>query len=52
MAEDYELPLEAVHEAIDYCLKNPQVLHEDRDRESASIDEYEKFHPPVLPPVL
>jgi uncharacterized protein (DUF433 family) len=51
VAEDYELPLEAVQEAIEYCIHNPQVLQEDRDREWVSIQEYERLHPPVLPPV-
>jgi uncharacterized protein (DUF433 family) len=51
VADDYELSLEAVQEAIDYCIHNPEVLQEDRDREWASIQEYERLHPPVLPPV-
>jgi len=51
VAEDYDLPLEAVQEAIDYCVKHAQVLQEDRDREWAKIEEYERLHPPVLPTV-
>src|ERR1700683_2161401 len=49
VAEDYELPLEAIQEAIHYCLHNTDVLQDDRDREWASIQAYEKLHPPVLP---
>ena len=49
VAEDYELPLEVVQDAIDYCIKNPQVLQEDRDREWANIVADEKLNPPVLP---
>jgi uncharacterized protein (DUF433 family) len=50
VAQDYDLPLEAVLEAIDYCIRFPEVLQRDRDRELAKIQEYERLHPPVLPP--
>src|SRR5437870_3408945 len=50
VAEDYELPLEVVQEAIQYCIDNPQVLQEDRDSEWAEIVADEKRHPPLLPP--
>lgn len=33
----YNLPLAAVLEAIDYCVKNQKLLNEDRDREEAWI---------------
>ncbi|HYV37534.1 MAG TPA: hypothetical protein VE988_17645 [Gemmataceae bacterium] len=49
VAEDYELALEVVQEAIDYCLHHPEVLQEDFDRESAKVREFERVHPPVLP---
>ena len=51
VAEDYDLPLEVVQDAIDYCINNPEVLQEDRDREWAKIQEFERLHPPVLPPL-
>jgi uncharacterized protein (DUF433 family) len=33
VAHDFSLPLEAVREAIDYCLKHPDVIKEDSDSE-------------------
>ena len=30
LAEDFELPLDAVHEAIDYCASDPPELREDK----------------------
>jgi len=35
IAADYDLPLEAVHEAIAYCESNPPELAEDHAREEA-----------------
>jgi hypothetical protein len=37
VAEEYQVPVEAVYEAIDYCLKNKQLLDEERSREEAWI---------------
>jgi hypothetical protein len=37
VAREYNLPLEAVLEAIDYCLKNKDLLDEERAREEAWI---------------
>jgi hypothetical protein len=37
VAEDYGLPLPVVLEAIHYCEHNPQILDEDRRRETAQI---------------
>ena len=37
VARDYGLPVEAVLDAIDYCLKNRDLLDEERARESARI---------------
>ena len=37
VAREYSLPVEAVLEAIDYCLKNQGVLDADRAMEEASI---------------
>jgi uncharacterized protein (DUF433 family) len=49
VAADYELPLETVQEAIQYCIENPQVLQEDRDREQANVIEDEQKQPPIVP---
>jgi uncharacterized protein (DUF433 family) len=35
IAEDYAIPLEAVHEAIAYCKTNPPEIDEDRRHEEA-----------------
>jgi uncharacterized protein (DUF433 family) len=37
VADQYIVPVEAVYEAIDYCIKNHQLLDEERAREEASI---------------
>jgi uncharacterized protein (DUF433 family) len=50
VARDYNLPLEAVREAIDYCLHNEDVLQEDRDREMAMIRARGLDKPPLVPP--
>src|SRR5262245_34270981 len=50
VAEDYEIPLEAVQEAIDYCLYNEPMLREERDRELAEIRARGLDKPPLVPP--
>jgi uncharacterized protein (DUF433 family) len=37
VADQYSVPVEAVYEAIDYCIKNEQLLDEERAREEAWI---------------
>jgi uncharacterized protein (DUF433 family) len=37
LAEGYQVPLEAVYEALDYVERNPQVIQADREREEASL---------------
>jgi len=37
VAQEYDLPTEAVIEAIDYCTRNRQFLDAERAREDASI---------------
>jgi hypothetical protein len=37
VAREYKLPLEAVLEAIDYCVKNEALLNEERSREEEWI---------------
>jgi uncharacterized protein (DUF433 family) len=38
LAEDYNLPLEAVREAIAYCESNPPEIREDWEREEALME--------------
>jgi hypothetical protein len=37
VAGEYNVPVEAVREAIDYCVKNKELLDEERAREEAWI---------------
>src|SRR6201997_298996 len=37
VAREYGLPVEAVAEAIDYCLRNRELLDRERDREAARV---------------
>jgi len=37
VAREYGLPIEAVAEAIDYCLRNGELLNGERAREAARI---------------
>ena len=37
VAKDYDLPVDAVLEAIDYCIRNKDLLDAERSREAASI---------------
>jgi uncharacterized protein (DUF433 family) len=50
VAVDYEVPLEAVYEAIRYCQENEDVLDQDREMESASIRAHGWDKPPHVPP--
>src|SRR5262245_38270608 len=50
VAHDFDVPLEAVLEAIDYCTRNAAFLIEERERQHAQIAEMEKKHPPLRPP--
>jgi hypothetical protein len=49
VASAFDVPLEAVLEAIDYCMRHDSFLREEREREMARIREYEKLHPPPVP---
>ena len=55
IAEDYDLPIEAVREAIAYCESNPPEIQEDFDREEARAnatginDPDYKYHPRPMP---
>lgn len=37
VAREYNIPVEAVHEAVDYCLRNKELLDAERAKEAASI---------------
>lgn len=37
VAREYDVPVEAVHEAIDYCVKNKDLLDAERACEEAGI---------------
>src|SRR6266568_8261816 len=39
VAEDFEVPVDAVYEAIRYCQENKSVLDQDREEESRLIRE-------------
>ena len=50
VAHDFDAPLEAVLEAIDYCTQNVDLLNREREEELARIEEHEKRHPSLKPP--
>jgi uncharacterized protein (DUF433 family) len=50
VAHAYSLPLEAVLEAIDYCIHNEALLRQERDRELAWIRASGLDKPPLVPP--
>ena len=37
VAGEYNIPVEAVHEAIDYCIRNKELLDAERAEETARI---------------
>jgi hypothetical protein len=50
VAAGLELPLEAVREAIDYCERNLELVHAERRRENAILEEYDRRQKPLQPP--
>jgi uncharacterized protein (DUF433 family) len=50
VARDFDVPLEAVQEAIHYCVHNEEFLRQEREREEAEWREFEKKYPPLRPP--
>lgn len=52
VAKEYDLPLEAVHEAIEYCVKNEALLGEERSREEAWIRASGHDQWPYAPQIL
>ncbi len=37
VAQEYDIPVEAVHEAIDYCIRNKELLDAERAEEERRI---------------
>ena len=49
VATEYNVPVEAVLEAIDYCVKNKDLLDAERAREEAEIRRAGRDHWPYAP---
>lgn len=49
VAEDFDLPLNAVLECIYYCIHNENLLNQDRAEEEARFQEFAKKYPPLRP---
>jgi hypothetical protein len=49
VAREYNVPVEAVREAIDYCVKNKDLLDAERAREDAAIRMAGRDHWPYAP---
>lgn len=49
VAQDYDLPIEAVQEAIDYALRNQQLLEAERTREASRMQQLGIDKPPFVP---
>lgn len=49
VAQDYDLPVEAVHEAIDYATHNQDLLEAERVREEARMKQLGLHKPPFVP---
>lgn len=50
VAEDYDVPVEAVQEAIHYCLHNEDLLRSEREKDLADIRARGLDKPPYAPP--
>lgn len=49
VAQDYDLPVEAVQEAIDYAVRNQKLLEAERAREGARLKQLGLHKPPFVP---
>ena len=49
VAQDYDLPVEAVQEAIDYAMRNQKLLDAERAREKARLELLGLDKPPFVP---
>ena len=50
IAHDYALPVEVVHEAIDYAVHNQELLEAERVREAWRMKQLGLDRPPFIPP--
>jgi uncharacterized protein (DUF433 family) len=49
VAQDYDLPVAAVHEAIDYAIRYQEVLEAERAREASRMQQLGLDQPPFVP---
>jgi hypothetical protein len=49
VAQDYDLPLEVVQEAIEYAVQNQDLLDRERAREETRMQELGLDKPPYVP---
>ena len=49
VAQDYDLPVEAVQEAIEYALRHHEVLEAERTREASRLQQLGLDQPPFVP---
>jgi uncharacterized protein (DUF433 family) len=49
VAQDYDLPVEAVYEAIDYAVRNQTLLEAERAREESRMKQWGLDRPPFVP---
>ena len=49
VAQDYDVPLEAVHEAVHYCLHNEALLRQEHEEVLADIRARGLDKPPFVP---
>jgi hypothetical protein len=49
VAQDYDLPVTAVYEAIDYATHNQELLEAERAREEARMQQSGLHKPPFVP---
>ena len=49
VAQDYDLPVEAVHEAIDYATHHQELLEAERAREENRMQQLGRHKPPFIP---
>jgi uncharacterized protein (DUF433 family) len=50
VARDFDVPLQAVLESIDYCQKNEDLLRQERERGLQRIRALGLDQPPLVPP--
>ncbi len=49
VSQDYDLPIEAVHEAIEYAVHNQELLQAGRTREEVRMKQFGLDKPPFVP---